>query len=501
MGYGARMTADMGPHEEADAWLAAIVRSSDDAIIGKTLDGIVTAWNPAAERIFGYREAEMIGQSIMRIIPEDRASEEEKILERIRRGETVDHLETVRVTKGGRRVDISLTSSPIRDVQGRIIGAYKIARDITERTRAAAAVHRSEAQTDAIFEAASDAILIVDQTGTITSANRKSEEMFGYPREALLGQPLEMLLPERVRSRHIGHRASYFQNPHARPMGRGLDLVARRGDGTEFPVEISLSYIDTDDGLRALAFVTDITQRQVMERASRQADRLAALGRLSAGIAHEVNNPIGIISSRIEIMLLDAEAQPLPGTVIEDLKVLHRHAQRVARIAHGLLSFARASSIEQVPVDLNQVVEETLLLMEKDLGKRGIAISRSLTASLPPVHGDSNALQQVMMNLLTNAADALGSGGEISLETRPVLGVEGGVRLTVRDTGPGISPEILPRIFDPFYTTKSEGTGLGLSISYSIVREHKGTIDVESLPGKGTVFILSFPSARRHVRS
>ena len=501
MGHGARMTADMSPHEAADAWLAAIVRSSDDAIIGKTLDGIVTAWNPAAERIFGYREAEMIGQSIMRIIPEDRASEEEKILESIRRGETVDHLETVRVTKGGRRVDISLTSSPIRDVQGRIIGASKIARDITERTRAAAAVHRSEAQTDAIFDAASDAILIVDQTGTITSANRKSEEMFGYPREALLGQLLEMLLPERLRSRHIGHRASYFQNPHARPMGRGLDLVARRGDGTEFPVEISLSYIDTDDGLRALAFVTDISQRQVMERAARQADRLAALGRLSAGIAHEVNNPIGIISSRIEIMLLDAEAQPLPGTVTEDLKVLHRHAQRVARIAHGLLSFARASSIEQVPVDLNQVVEETLLLMEKDLGKRGIAISRSLTANLPPVQGDSNALQQVMMNLLTNAADALGSGGEISLETRSVSGVEGGVRLTVRDTGPGISPEILPRIFDPFYTTKSEGTGLGLSISYSIVREHKGTIDVESLPGKGTVFILTFPSVGRTGRS
>ena len=495
------MTPDMSPHKYADAWLAAIVRSSDDAIISKTLEGIVTSWNPAAERIFGYGEAEMIGQSITCIIPEERTAEEEQILERIRRGETVEHLETVRVTKDGRKIDISLTSSPIRDAQGRIIGASKIARDITERTRAAAAVHRSQAHTHAIFEAASDAILIVDQRGTIISANRKSAEMFGYPHEGLLGHPLEMLLPERLRSRHIGHRVSYFQNPHARPMGRGLDLVARRADGTEFPVEISLSYIETEEGLRALAFVTDITERQVMERAARQADRLAALGRLSAGIAHEVNNPIGIISSRIEIMLLDAEAQPLPGTVMEDLKVLHRHAQRVARIAHGLLSFARASSIEQFPVDLNQVVEETLLLMEKDLGKRGIAISRSLTAGLPPVHGDSNALQQVMVNLLANAADALGSGGEISLETRLVSGDEGGVRLTVRDTGPGISPEILPRIFDPFYTTKSEGTGLGLSISYSIVREHKGTIDVESLPGKGTIFVLTFPAVGRDVRS
>jgi len=490
------MKVDMSPYRENDAWLAAIIRSSDDAIISKTLEGIVTSWNPAAERIFGYREAEMIGQSITRIIPEERTSEEEQILERIRRGETVDHLETVRVTKGGRRIDISLTSSPIKDEQGRIIGASKIARDITEHTRAAAAVHRSEAQTDAIFEAASDAILIVDQSGVITSANRKTEEMFGYPREALMGQPLEMLLPERLRGRHIGHRAAYFQEPHVRPMGRGLDLVARRGDGSEFPVEISLSYMETEDGLRALAFVTDITRRQAMERAARQAERLSALGRLSAGIAHEVNNPIGIISSRIEIMLLDAEAQPLPGTVTEDLRVLHRHAQRVARIAHGLLSFARESSAAQEPVDLNHVVEETLLLMEKDLAKGGITIRRSLPSNLPPVHGDPSALQQVVMNLLTNAGDALGRGGEISLETCVVSGEKGRVRLTVRDTGPGISPDVLPRIFDPFYTTKPDGTGLGLSISYGIVSEHKGTIDVESLPGRGTTFILTFPTAR-----
>ncbi len=490
------MKVDMSPYRENDAWLAAIIRSSDDAIISKTLEGIVTSWNPAAERIFGYREAEMIGQSITRIIPEERTSEEEQILERIRRGETVDHLETVRVTKGGRRIDISLTSSPIKDEQGRIIGASKIARDITEHMRAAAAVHRSEAQTDAIFEAASDAILIVDQSGVITSANRKTEEMFGYPREALMGQPLEMLLPERLRGRHIGHRAAYFQEPHVRPMGRGLDLVARRGDGSEFPVEISLSYMETEDGRRALAFVTDITRRQAMERAARQAERLSALGRLSAGIAHEVNNPIGIISSRIEIMLLDAEAQPLPGTVTEDLRVLHRHAQRVARIAHGLLSFARESSAAQEPVDLNHVVEETLLLMEKDLAKGGITIRRSLPSNLPPVHGDPSALQQVVMNLLTNAGDALGRGGEISLETCVVSGEKGRVRLTVRDTGPGISPDVLPRIFDPFYTTKPDGTGLGLSISYGIVSEHKGTIDVESLPGRGTTFILTFPTAR-----
>ncbi len=484
----------MTPHDEIAARLAAFVESSDDAIIGKTLDGVITSWNPAAERMFGYTTAEAVGQPITLIIPEDLRREEEDVLARIRRGEGVEHFETVRVTRNARRLNISLTVSPIRNAAGQVVGASTIARDVTERKRAAEALLRSDTQARAILEAASEGIVIIDQSGVIVSVNRKTEEMFGYPREALLGQPLELLMPERLRSRHAGHRAAYFLDPHVRPMGRGLDLVARRRDGTEFPVEISLTYVQTENGLQGLAFVTDITQRQSLERVTRQAERLAALGRLSAGIAHELNNPIGIISSRIEIMLLDAESQPLPAEVTEDLRVLHRNAQRVARIAQGLLSFARQSSGERGPVDLNHLVEETLLLIEKQLITNGITIERALAPVLPPVLGDSNALQQVVLNLLTNARDALAGGGKIAVETSVIPGRPVEARLTVRDTGAGIPPELLPKIFDPFFTTKSEGTGLGLSISYGIVRDHQGTVDVQSQPGQGTTFILTFPT-------
>ncbi len=484
----------MTPHDEIAARLAAFVESSDDAIIGKTLDGVITSWNPAAERMFGYTTAEAVGQPITLIIPEDLRREEEDVLARIRRGEGVEHFETVRVTRNARRLNISLTVSPIRNAAGQVVGASTIARDVTERKRAAEALLRSDTQARAILEAASEGIVIIDQSGVIVSVNRKTEEMFGYPREALLGQALELLMPERLRSRHAGHRAAYFLDPHVRPMGRGLDLVARRRDGTEFPVEISLTYVQTENGLQGLAFVTDITQRQSLERVTRQAERLAALGRLSAGIAHELNNPIGIISSRIEIMLLDAESQPLPAEVTEDLRVLHRNAQRVARIAQGLLSFARQSSGERGPVDLNHLVEETLLLIEKQLITNGITIERALAPVLPPVLGDSNALQQVVLNLLTNARDALAGGGKIAVETSVIPGRPVEARLTVRDTGAGIPPELLPKIFDPFFTTKSEGTGLGLSISYGIVRDHQGTVDVQSQPGQGTTFILTFPT-------
>ena len=176
--------------------------------------------------------------------------------------------------------------------------------------------------------------------------------------------------------------------------------------------------------------------------------------------------------------------------------MIHRHAQRVARIAQGLLSFSRHSSGEQGRVDLNQVVDETLLLVEKTIVKEGVVLRRALTPGLPPIWGDANALQQVVMNLVTNARDAVKDGGEISIETSATTEPAGGVRLLVRDTGPGIPPEVLPKIFDPFFTTKAEGTGLGLSISYGIVREHQGIVDVQSRPGEGTTFVLIFRSVR-----
>jgi signal transduction histidine kinase len=244
----------------------------------------------------------------------------------------------------------------------------------------------------------------------------------------------------------------------------------------------------------AVILIEDITEKVGLERSARQAEKLAALGTLSAGLVHELNNPIGIISSRIELMLQEAEERQLPPQVREDLAVLHRHSQRVARIARGLLSFARQSPGDRRLIDLNQVVEETLLLMEKQVSTEGITVRRSLARDLPPMEGDPNALQQVVLNLLTNARDAMGDGGEIRIETGTVAGRPGWLRLVVSDDGPGIPLDHLPKIFDPFYTTKANGTGLGLSITYGIVREHQGTIDVQSKPGEGTTFVLAFPA-------
>src|SRR5688572_19787159 len=364
-----------------------------------------------------------------------------------------------------------------------------------------AALRKSEALAQAVLASATEGIILIDAGGRIIVVNPAAERMFGYDRGDLLGQRLEVLLPERIRGAHVEHRAGYFAGPRARPMGIGLDLAGRRKEGTEFPVEISLSYVEAPDGVLAMAFITDITERKRAEAQLQrqrevlyQNEKLAALGTLSAGIAHEMNNPLGIMTTRIEVMLLDAETQQLPAQVLEDLHVLHRASQRVARIAAGLRSFARQSAGEPSPIDLNTIVDEALLLMQKPLGAEDIRVLATLDRTLPSLLGDPNALHQVLMNLLTNAREAMAGGGEIRIETARAERPDW-IRLRVADTGPGIPPEDITKVFDPFYTTKRTGTGLGLSVTYGIIREHGGTIDVTSRPGAGTAFTLEFPVA------
>jgi PAS domain S-box-containing protein len=367
-----------------------------------------------------------------------------------------------------------------------------------EHERTEEVLRQSLATSQALLESASEGIVIIDGRGHIQVANASAERMFGYTRAELAGQSVEILLPERFRHVHADHRAGYFAAPRVRPMGQGMDLAALRKSGAEFPVEISLSYVNTEIGRFAMAFITDITARKRGEDELRrqrdalhQAEKLAALGTLAAGLAHEINNPIGIVSSRIELML--TESGGLPQGLREDLEVLQRNVQRVGQIAQGLLTFARQSPGERGPVDLNRVVRETLLLAERQMSRAGTRVRTTLDPALPSFVGDSGALQQVVLNLLTNAREALNGAGEVRIETCPALGHPGSIQLIVTDDGPGMPADVLPKIFDPFFTTKARGTGLGLSVSYGIVQEHGGTIEVRSEPGQGTVFVLTFP--------
>ena len=370
--------------------------------------------------------------------------------------------------------------------------------DIEERERLEVAALNLEGRTREQFirnvvESLKDGLVALDREGRVQAWNRTMEERYEIKVQEVLGEPFLDINP------------NWRREGLAEPMERLL-----RGEIEEFSLEgvehetlrkgrviLNVRGNLVRENLvpsGAVLLIEDITQRVALERSARQAEKLAALGTLSAGLVHELNNPIGIISSRIELMLREAQERPLPPEVREDLAVLHRHSQRVARIARGLLSFARQSPGDRRLLDLNQIVEDTLLLLEKQVSKEGITVRRSLAPGLPPMEGDPNALQQVVLNLLTNARDAMDDGGEIRIETGTAPGRPGWLRLVVSDNGPGIPLEHLPKIFDPFYTTKADGTGLGLSISYGIVREHQGTIDVQSQPEKGTTFVLAFPA-------
>ena len=360
------------------------------------------------------------------------------------------------------------------------------------RTSADVSQRRATSLAQAFLESASESIVAADGEGRIVLVNAKTESLFGYSRAELIGQPVELLIPARLRDRHVAHRSTYMASPRIRPMGLGLDLAGVRKDGTEFPVEVSLSHVETEEGNRVIAFVTDISERVAMHRAARQSDKLAALGTLSAGIAHEINNPIGIISSRVELMLLEAEGGELPLGTRRDLEVILRHARRVAGITQGLLSFARQSTGIRERMNLNRIAGDIVQLVQKDMTRDRIAVTLHLDEKLPDILGDANAIGQVLLNLLTNARNAMPEGGAITIATARDE-IASSVRLTVADTGPGILPDVLPKIFDPFFTTRSDGTGLGLSISHGIVHEHHGTLTVRSEAGRGAIFTLAFP--------
>ena len=480
---------------DSESLARAVLESASEAIVIVNGAGTIVTVNARTEALFGYGRQELIGQPLERLVPERARGAHEGHRRAYAQSPRVRPMGQGRDLAGRRKdgsefpVEISLSFTETDT------GTHYIAfvTDITERQHGLEALRRSEATARAIFENASEGILVVDARGRIVSVNAKTEEMFRYERAALLGQPLEMLLPERLRERHVPQRAGFMANPRTRPMGRGLDLTGRRSDGEEFPIEVSLSYIETDQGIQGLAFLSDITQRLAVERATRQAERLAAVGQLAAGIAHEVNNPVGIMSSRIELMLIEAEEHGLPEAVVADLRVLHRQAMRVTDIAAKLLTFARETPTARQPVDLNAVVRDALALVERQLEHKGIRVECHWATRLPLVLGHANALQQVALNLLTNAGQALGDHGTIRVVT---TAGDDRVTLEVADDGPGIPPAVLAHVFDPFFTTKSSGTGLGLSVTYGIVQDHGGAIDARSEPGHGATFTVTLPVDR-----
>ncbi|MBI2216911.1 MAG: hypothetical protein HYU51_06395 [Candidatus Rokubacteria bacterium] len=222
--------------------------------------------------------------------------------------------------------------------------------------------------------------------------------------------------------------------------------------------------------------------------------KLSAIGETYAGLAHEINNPLGILLSRVRLMLAAARGRGFDTDLVRDLEMIERHGSRIGAIVRGLLVFSRKTSFEAIDTDINELLHEVIALVEPPLGKHGVKVLAMLDPGLPPIAGSRDHLQQVFVNLLNNARDAMPGGGTVAVRTYTVNGT---VVAEVEDSGSGVPPEIVDRIFEPFFTTKDHGTGLGLSVSYGIVRAHGGTIAVECAPTRGACFRVSLPAGGR----
>jgi hypothetical protein len=392
-----------------------------------------------------------------------------------------------------------------------------------------------ELKPETLFELAPDAIVGIGKEGLIELVNAQTEALFGYARAELLGQPLEMLVPERLREAHIGHRAGYFADPRTRAMGAGLELFGRRRDGSEFPAEISLASVETGRGTLAIAAVRDVSERLAMTRERErlrfeaeqqrlhnrhlQAQRLESLGELAGGIAHDFNNLLAVIINYAAFVAEDlasaarAEIGERWAGTSDDVQQIRLAAEQAANLTSRLLAFARRDAVKPEVVDVNEIVRHIEQLLSRTLGEHVELIS-TLDAELWPVLIDPGQLEQILVNLAVNARDAMSEGGTLRVETANVdidedyassrLKLTPGchVRLRVSDTGTGMSHEAVQRAFDPFFTTKppGQGTGLGLATIYGIVQRAGGSAQIYSEEGMGTVFTALLP-ATGQVRS
>ena len=362
----------------------------------------------------------------------------------------------------------------------------------------------------AVLDASPNAIVAIDARGAIAYVNPQVALTFGYEPTELIGQPIEVLLPKAIADRHIAHRDGFLAHPVARPIGIGLDLAGRRKDGTELPVEISLSPVDTPEGLRVFATIVDITARKTAENHLLQAQKLESIGRLAGGIAHDFNNVLFAIKGYAELLTEDLAPERRdtldPDEALRSVKAIADAATRAATLTAQLLAFSRRQVIRPEVLDLNAAIEDVEPMLRHLIGAQIRLVVRPGPGT-GRIRADHGQLDQILVNLVINARDATPDGGTITIESGNVelddtyvaqhLDVSAGsfVFLAVSDTGRGMDVETREHAFEPFFTTKEQGhgTGLGLATIYGIVQQTGGHIWLYSEPGIGSSFKLYFP--------
>ncbi|PYJ91704.1 MAG: hypothetical protein DME62_15045 [Verrucomicrobia bacterium] len=452
-----------------------------------------------ARALYGFSPSEKLNtQRIRRVVhPEDREVVRKAVENSLRTG-AENPAEYRVVLPDGRIRWVARRSRTEFDSNGNAIWMHGVLFDVTERRLA-------EERFRLVVDAASAAMIMANKEGRMTLVNKRAETLFGYKRDELIGQPVEMLVPERFRSHYVSFREGYFGDAQARPMGAGRELFGQCKDGSEVPIEIGLEPVHTSEGLCVLASIIDISERKQAElEAARQRhelvhlSRVTMLGELSGSLAHELNQPLTAILSNAqaaqkllagdavdvselrEILAEIVDEDKHAGEVIQRLRVLFRKGE----VGHHFGN-----------LDINQIVQDVLKLMRNDLVIHDITVESELAENLPVVQGDRVQLQQVLLNLVLNGCEAMADFDSSERQLLITSGLENGaVRVSVTDRGGSIPEERIEQVFEPFFTTKANGMGLGLSVCHNIVKAHRGNIWVTNNAEGGATFHFSLPT-------
>ncbi len=496
---------------EAEArQLAAIVESSEAAIIGQDLEGLITSWNRGAERLYGYASSEAIGQNVTVLTPPSRRNEVNQIMDRLTRNRRVKPLETIRLHKDGTILDVSIAFSQVRDDDGGLIGVSSVARDITDIKEAERALTASAEQVRALVGTVPDGIVTINATGIVETFNPAAERLFGFEAEEVIGCNVNMLMPEPFHSAHNSYLQNYLNTGEARIIGIGREVEAKRKNGEVFPIELAVGEFQIGDQHMYAGVIRDITERKRFETELRVKNReLEEVNRSKdhflAGMSHELRTPLNAIMGFTKSLLME-----LPGTLNDEQKkylgTVQNSSEHLLSLINDLLDLAKIeagkSEIALEMLDIQEIVEHACAQLQNLAEQKGlefviIPAERPLEALM-----DRRLLMQVLINLVNNAIKFTERGSvRVELQQTTLEGYCGVI--SVVDTGIGIAAEDQEKLFEAFVqvdtgsTRQYEGTGLGLHLSKSLCELIGGKVTVVSTPEHGSTFTVLIPTPER----
>ncbi|MFC1822766.1 PAS domain S-box protein [Thermodesulfobacteriota bacterium] len=386
----------------------------------------------------------------------------------------------------GNMKELVLIMYPLRSENQEIEYFLEISRDVSDYRVLIRELRESEKRFRAILDTATNAIISADEDQKIVLFNDAAEKIFGYKREEILGRDLNILIPDQYGD-HYQYFRRLLKKRESDRVGKAVSLTSLRKNGEEFPIELSLSFMEVDGGITFTAIIKDVSEQKHMEKKLLQHERLAAVGKTVAHVAHELRNPLMIIggfSNQIKDRLSDEKDAKKLDMILEEVT-------RLEKLVTVLGDFTKEYQLVKRSTDINSVIKDVLKIMAGVSQSETYAFLEIFAPDLEEIDCDPDKLKQVFINIISNGLEAMADGGTITIETKKT---RQGVEIQISDEGAGISDEELQHIFEPFYTTREKGSGLGLAISYKIVEAHDGDISASSLPGRGTTFFIHIPA-------